>query len=306
MKQCQILIAGGGPAGLTAGLYAARAGKSVVVLEKAAPGGQIIYAPTVENYPGIPEMKGSDFAGALAAQTEASGAKIFCEEVLSALPAEAGRPCKVVTDAGEYECGALILATGTEHRKLGLPGEDELLGAGVSYCALCDGPFYSERRVAVVGGGNSAAQEALFLSEICAEVTLIHRKGRLRADTALVRRLEERGNIRILYHTVIESLIEQDGMLRSLKMRTGDDVSLLDIDGLFVAVGQVPGSAAFANLGITDETGFFRANETTETAVPGIFAAGDCRAKNVRQLTTACADGAAAASAACAYLDSVR
>jgi len=303
MEHFDIIVAGGGPAGLTAALYAARAGKSVLVLEMDHLGGQIAYAPLVENYPGIPGLRGADFAESLAAQVEGLGAVIEYEQVLEVRP---GAPITVVSDMGERTCSALILATGAAHRPLGLPGEEELVGCGVSYCALCDGAFYAGKEVAVVGGGNSAVQEAIFLSDLCARVTLIHRRDRLRADAALAKKLEDKANIRVLYSHRPAALLQENDSLTGIRLlnAAGEDVEL-KVDGLFVAVGRVPQSEPFAGLGLCHENGFYAAGEDGRTAVPGIFAAGDGREKAVRQLTTACADGAAAATAACAYLDTL-
>lgn len=292
-----ILIVGGGPAGLTAAIYARRAGKSVLVAEKSSIGGQIATSPRVDNFPGLPGVTGVELAERLYTQAEDLGARIELEEVLEIRD---GAPKTVVTDYNTYTCTALILATGMKHCSLGLAGEDTL--SGVSFCAVCDGAFYEGKDTAVCGGGNTALQDALFLSDLCRHVTLIHRREAFRGDPILVEALEKRKNVSFLMNTVVEALRGQD-TLTGLLLRhidTGEKTELA-VDGLFQAVGQRPESALARALGAADETGFLPAGEDCLTAIPGVFAAGDCRAKEVRQLTTACADGAVAALAACRY-----
>lgn len=293
-----IIIVGGGPAGLTAALYARRAGKTVLLLEKESFGGQIASSPNVENYPGLPSISGAELADRLYTQVEQLGARMELEEVLE-LRDGAGRKT-VRTDYGTYTSKALILATGMKHRKLGLPGEDTL--RGVSYCAVCDGSFYRERDVAVCGGGSTALQDALFLSGLCRRVTVIHRRGEFRGDPILAEKLKQRPNVAFLLNTIVTGL-EGDTALTSLRLRnqkTGAE-STLPVSGLFEAVGQVPERALSETLVPVDESGFIPSGESCATPIPGVFAAGDCRAKDVRQLTTACADGAVAAVAACLY-----
>lgn len=296
-----ILIVGGGPAGLTAALYCRRAGKSVLLCEREVLGGQIVYSPMVDNYPALPHVSGADFACALSEQVEALGAQIEYALVESAVQTAEG--FLLHTDAGDFEGRALILATGVRHRKLGLPGEDDLLGCGVSYCAVCDGAFYQGREVAVVGGGDTAVSDALFLSGICKKVTLIHRRNAFRAEAALVDRLHEAENIELCLNAVVSGLIEENGELNGLNVtfRSGEQTRL-SVDGLFVAIGQQSDNAPFARLAALDESGYLIAREDALTSCPGVFAAGDCRCKTVRQLTTAVGDGAAAAMAACRYL----
>lgn len=298
-----ILIIGGGPAGLTAALYARRAGRSVAVLERAAVGGQILNSPLVENYPGLPQVAGADFAAALQEQTEALGAEIFYEEAEAAERTDSG--FLVRTDAGEREARALILAIGAQHRMLGLPGEEELTGRGVSYCAVCDGAFYAGRNVAVVGGGDTALQDALFLSGTSAHVTLLVRRDRFRGEAARADALRRRENVEIRFLTTVEALRSDENGLTGLTLRdrSSGAQSELGVDGLFLAVGQRPDSGPFSALAATDAQGYFSAGEDMLTATPGLFVAGDCRSKTVRQLTTAVGDGAAAAIAACAWLD---
>lgn len=299
-----ILIIGGGPAGLTAALYAARAGKRCAVLERAVPGGQIVNSPLVENYPGLPHLSGMDFAARLQEQAEAQGAELLYEDALHA-EASADGGFLVTTDAGRHTARALILATGVAHRSLGLPGEEALIGSGVSYCALCDGAFFAGRDVAVVGGGNTALQDALFLSGICRHVTLLVRRDRFRGQQALAEQLMRKPNVSVRFGRTVAELWEQNGALRGLTLDVAGspEHESLPVDGLFLAVGQEPVGAVFSLLAETDAAGYFRAGEDTETNTPGVFAAGDCRSKGVRQLTTAVGDGAVAAAAACQWLD---
>lgn len=298
-----IVVIGGGPAGLTAALYAARAGKSVLVLEQAGFGGQIALSPRVENYPGIPHMAGNLLADALVEQVLAQDVDVEVETV-TAFSGENGA-FTVTTEDGDHPCRAIILATGVTHRHLGLEGEEELVGRGVSYCAVCDGAFYHGRRVAVVGGGDTALQDALFLSATCAHVTLIHRRDQFRGEEKLVRQLQGCKNVDILLSHVPVSLESLAGELRGVALRdlkSGREFNL-PVEGLFLAVGQEPHNGQFADLIRLTAGGYVDAGEDCRTNVPGVFVAGDCRVKEVRQLTTAVGDGAVAALAACKYVD---
>ena len=297
-----ILIIGGGPAGLTAAIYAARAGKRTAILEREAAGGQIVSAPLVENYPGAPSVSGAELAGRMRAQAEALGAELLYTEASGLEKTQTG--FRVLCTDGTREARTVILATGASHRRLGLPGEELLTGCGVSYCALCDGAFYEGADVAVVGGGETALQDALFLASICRSVTLIHRRDSFRAGAQLVSRAERQGNIRILRSRTVEKLVWSDEALQGLLLRNPEtgQTERLDVEGLFVAVGQVPQSAPFADA-VAEENGYYLAGEDTKTSLPGVFAAGDGRRKQVRQLTTAVSDGTAAAIAACRYLE---
>jgi len=299
-----ILIIGGGPAGLTAALYAARAGKRCAVLERAVPGGQIVNSPLVENYPGLPHLSGMDFAARLQEQAEQQGAELLYEDALRA-EVRADGSFLVSTDAGSHSARALILATGVAHRSLGLPGEEALIGSGISYCALCDGAFFAGRDVAVVGGGNTALQDALFLSNLCNQVTMLVRRDRFRGQQTLVEQVLSRPNISVRFGRTVAELWEQNGALRGLTLNVAGspEHESLPVDGLFLAVGQEPVGAVFSMLAETDEAGYFRAGEDCTARTPGVFVAGDCRGKTVRQLTTAVADGATAAAAATQWLE---
>lgn len=298
----EILIVGGGPAGLTAAMYAARAGKHVAVLERGSTGGQIIYAPLVENYPGIPSVSGTELARQMTEQACTFGAEIVYTEAVGLEKTPAG--FRVLCTDGVREAKTVILATGAAHRSLGLAAEDALTGCGVSYCAVCDGAFYEGLDVAVVGGGDTALQDTLFLANICRSVTLIHRREAFRASAMLVGRAEKQENIRLLRSRTVQRLIRSEDALQGVELlHTGTgQTERLNVDGLFIAVGQAPQSAPFQEA-VAVENGYYLAGEDTKTSLPGVFAAGDGRKKQVRQLTTAVSDGAAAALAACRYLE---
>ena len=297
-----ILIIGGGPAGLTAAIYAARAGKTVAVLERETPGGQIVSAPLVENYPGILSISGAELAQKMTEQAKSLGAELLSAETTGLSKTQNG--FLVSCADGALEARTVILATGASHRKLGLSQEDALTGCGISYCAVCDGAFYDGAGVAVVGGGDTALQDALFLANTCRSVTLIHRRDAFRASPHLVSCAERQENIRILRNYTVQKLLRLGDVLQGvelLNLKTGEP-ERLDMDGLFIAVGQAPQSAPFQEA-VAVENGYYLAGEDTKTSLPGVFAAGDGRKKQVRQLTTAVSDGAAAALAACRYLE---
>ena len=301
-----IIVVGGGPAGLTAALYASRAGKKVLVLEGETPGGQINYSPHVDNYPGLPGMDGQTFAKTLTQQALEQGVELVNE------PAVAfriqGDQMEIKTDEERYTSASVILATGVTQRRLGLEGEDELIGMGVSYCAVCDGAFYQDMPVAVVGGGDTALQEALFLSERCSKVTVIHRRDLFRGEAKLLDQLRARPNVEFLLSHTVKALKQDENGLTGLVLRDlhANEDRELAVDGLFVAVGQEPRNKIFASFLSTDERGYLMAGEDCATSLSGVFAAGDCRTKDVRQLTTAVGDGAVAALAACEYVDDWR
>lgn len=297
-----VLVVGGGPAGLTAALYAARAGKRVIVVERESFGGQITLSPLVENYPALPHVSGADLAARLYEQVEALGAELCAEEVVSIDPCDGG--FTVVSDLAVRRARSVILATGVRHRALGLEGEEELVGCGVSFCAVCDGAFYAGRDVVVVGGGDTALQDAIFLANTCRSVTVVVRRDRLRAERKLAEAAAKRENVQVLFETVPLAYETADGVLTGLRCRSAADGEItLRADGVFLAVGQEPCGEAFAALAGADEAGYFAVGEDTATETPGLFAAGDCRRKAVRQLTTAAADGAIAACAACEFLE---
>lgn len=297
-----VIVVGGGPAGLTAAIYARRAEKSVLVLEKNGFGGQIAWSPRVDNFPGIPSVSGAELSDRMFSQALDMGAEAELLEVTGLRRVEDG--LVVITPEGDYAAKAVILATGAQHRKLGVDREDEFAGNGVCYCAVCDGAFYKDRPVAVAGGGDAALQDALLLSNTCSEVYIIHRRDEFRAEAANVRALMSRPNVKLCMSSRVAAL-EGEGELSGVVIESTVDGQrrALRVDGLFVAVGYEPGNAAFAELTRQDAAGWFDTAADCAAGTPGVFAAGDCRAKAVRQLTTAVGDGAAAAVAACRYID---
>lgn len=294
-------IIGGGTAGMTAAIYGQRAGKRTVIIEGMNYGGQITASPKVENYPGIASVSGAEFSMKLLDQAMKLGAETELEQV-TGIREEDG--LKVIeTEGKEYPCRTVIIATGVTHRHLGLEKEEKLLGAGVSYCATCDGAFFKGKDVAVIGGGNTALQDAEFLSNYCNKVYLVHRRDEFRGEAGLVEPLKMKDNVEFVLSATVKDIIGDnvvEGLLLNNK-KTGEDFQI-PVSGVFVAVGQVPDNQAFEGLIDLDESGFVLASEDCVTSCPGIFAAGDCRAKEVRQLTTAAADGAVSALAACKYI----
>ena len=299
-----IAVIGGGPAGLTAALYAARAGKTVTVYERECIGGQITRAPQVENYPGTGTVSGLQLSDRMAAQAEAAGAEISLTDVQKIVKESSGI-FRLDTDDGEYYAKAVIYACGARPRTLGLPGEAELIGHGISYCALCDGSFFREQAVAVVGGGNSAFDDALLLSERCRHVTLIHRRSSFRAEQILVERVKQCNTISLLTDMTVSELIQENGQLTGLKLKSKiGKGETLSVSGLFVALGRLPDTQVLVGLAPLDENGYvFTDGKMAVPETPGLFAAGDCRIKSVRQLTTAVSDGTVAAVSACTYLE---
>lgn len=301
MEEKDIIIIGAGTAGLTAAIYAQRAGKTALVLEREAYGGQIINTPDVENYPGIAHISGFDFATSLYEQAQNLGAQVEFADVTGA--EDQGEKKIVHTTAGDFSCRALILATGVQRRKLGLQKEQVYSGKGLSYCATCDGAFFKGKDVAVNGGGNTALEDAQYLSRIAGKVYLIHRRDAFRADPAEVKKIEGKENVSLVLNSTVTDLLG-DGKLSGVEVtdKVTGKKKVLPVSALFVAIGQAPSNAAFEGLVDLDEAGYIRAGEDCRTSRPGVFAAGDCRTKSVRQLTTAAADGAVAALAAAAYL----
>lgn len=299
------LIVGGGPAGLTAAVYALRAGKTVLVIEKSGFGGQIAYSPKVENIPGTRQISGAGFAEKLTEQAMELGADVELETVVSVQKSD-GIFCLGTESGSRFEGRSVILAVGVKHRLLGLPGEEALIGSGLSFCAVCDGAFYAGQEVAMIGGGNSALQEALLLAEICKKVTVVQNLPFLTGEQALTDQLLAKDNVDVLYSTVVSAYESENGALSALRLhneQTGAEQTLR-VDGAFLAVGLQPENAAFSDAAALDAQGYFDADESCETKTPGVFVAGDCRRKRIRQVTTAAADGAIAAVAACRYVDS--
>ncbi|MDR0426475.1 MAG: FAD-dependent oxidoreductase, partial [Clostridiales bacterium] len=296
MQQYDTIIIGGGTAGLTAALYLRRENKRVMLLEKEGFGGQILYAPRVENYPGFLSVGGAEFIDRLLEQVENLGTDYSLEEVLR-VEKTADNAFAVHTDSGLYGARTVVLATGLVRRRLDVPGEDALIGRGVSYCAVCDGAFYRGMTATVAGGGNTALSDVLHLADYCTTVNLVHRRTAFRAEHALVERVKALANVRLYLDETVTGLRTADGKLAALTLRHTKTGAATDLatDGLFVSVGKLPQNAAFAPLVALDEAGYIIADENTRTSCPGVFAAGDCRTKRIRQLTTAAADGTAAA-----------
>ena len=296
-----VLIIGAGCAGLTAAIYAKRAGHSVVVLERLFHGGQISVTNEVENYPAIEKISGPELAGRIYEQAAALGADIRYEDVREA--SLAGPVKRVVTSADVYEARTVIVANGVQRRKLGCPGEEKLLGRGVSYCATCDGAFFRGKDVTVVGGGNTALEDALFLSGLCRTVTIVHRRDAFRGEQVLLDAVKKRDNVRYAFHKTVEDILGEEAVegVRLFDARTGGRETLAAA-GVFIAIGMEPDNGLFRELGL-DENGYIRADESCRTALPGVFAAGDTRTKWLRQIITAAADGAVAATRAARYID---
>ncbi len=295
-----VITIGGGPAGLTAAVYALRAGKSVLVIEKQTFGGQITFSPKVENIPGFTEISGNEFAEKLVDQAMAQGAEFEMQEVLSVEKTDEGFLVK--TDGGDFEGKTIIVATGAKHRTLGLDNEERLIGNGISFCAVCDGAFFKDRDVGVVGGGNSALQEALLLSETSKTVHVFQNLDFFTGEEKLVRQLQAKKNVIVHFGCAVTGY-EGENTLTGVKVKQGDEEKVYPLDGLFLAVGLVPQNERFSGVIGLDERGYALSTDDVMTATPGVFVAGDCRKKKIRQVATAASDGAIAALAACDYID---
>ncbi|MBQ2963992.1 MAG: thioredoxin-disulfide reductase [Clostridia bacterium] len=292
-----IVIIGAGTAGLTAAIYAARAGKKVLILENESIGGQIATSPKVENYPGFSEISGMEFSDRLYEQASALGVELELDKAEKIT--DNGDNKTVKTEYGEFTCKAVIIATGVKHRHLGIEAEEKYMGRGVSYCAVCDGAFYKGKDVAVVGGGNSAVQSAIMLSNICNKVYLIHRRDEFRCEKKLSDEVRAIENIELVLSSTVQDLKGEDKLTTVITENKSGETEEISAEGLFVLVGQIPENGAFADIITLDESGYIVAGEDCKTNVDGVFAAGDCRTKAIRQLTTAAADGSVAALAAC-------
>lgn len=297
-----IVIIGAGPAGLSAAIYGQRAGKKTLLIDEKGFGGQIINTPEVENYPGIKKVSGLELATNLYEQATELGAEIVYEKAVGI--EEAGDFKKVKTESAVYETKAVIIATGAKNRPMGLADEEKYTGAGVSYCATCDGAFFRGRDVAVIGGGNTALEDAEVLAGIADKVYLVHRRDQFRGEEANVKRLREKDNVEFVLNSVPEELVG-DTMISGLKVKNvkTEEVITLLVQGVFVAIGQMPDNKDFANVAGLDDKGYVAAGEDCLTTTQGVFTAGDCRTKKVRQLATAAADGAVAALAAVEYIN---
>jgi len=296
-----LIVVGSGPAGLTAAIYARRAEKSVLVIEKETFGGEITHSPKVENYPGFNELSGNELAEKLLEQPMALGAAIEMDTLTAV---EGQGPFTLRGENADYEAKTLVIASGSKHRRLGVPGEEELTGNGVSYCAVCDGPFYKGRTVAIVGGGNSALQQAVMMSEYCEKVTIVQNLDFLTGEKKLQDILASRSNVKVILGVTVDRL-EGEQELSAVVLNqtaTGEKLTIRP-DGLFVAIGQAPENEPFRSVCDLNEYGYIVSDESCTTKTPGVYAAGDCRTKAIRQIVTATGDGAVAALAACRYLE---
>ena len=300
-----IIIIGAGPAGLTAAVYARRANKSVLILEKSSFGGQMTFSPKIENYPGFVSVSGTELADALVEQALAQGAEVELEEVEKIELLDDGTK-KVTTDSGGHIAKAVIIATGAKHRLLGVPGEIDLVGNGISFCAVCDGAFHAGKKIAVIGGGNSALQEANLLADLCESVTVIQNLDNFTGEQRLADALMAKPNVKAIFGTVVtEFHADANGELSGLTAKnvaSGEETKM-DFEGVFVAIGLAPDTKIAEGLAERDRWGYIVSDEKCLTSTEGMFVAGDCRTKGVRQIATAIADGASAALAAIAYLD---
>ncbi len=296
-----IIVVGAGPAGLTAALYARRAEKSVLVLEKSTFGGQMTYSPKIENYPAILSMSGNELADKMVEQVLAQGAEVDMDTVTAVSRTEKG--FTVTGENSTYEARSVILALGAKHRTLGLEGEAELVGNGISFCAVCDGAFYKGQTVAVIGGGNSALQEAILLAEGCKKVYVVQNLPEFTGETKLVNILRGKQNVEFIMETTVSSLVGKDTLSAIVLKGADGKESTLEVDGMFVAIGLAPCNKPFEELAPLNSYGYFDTDESCKTATEGLFVAGDCRSKSIRQISTAIADGSSAAIAACHFLE---
>lgn len=302
MEKWELIIIGAGAAGLTAGLYGARSGLKTLIIEEKMAGGNTVNAPVIENYPGFISITGQELVQKMVEQCTRFGVEIRQLEKVERL--ELDNVKKVFTNRNVYEASAIIIATGTHHRKLGVPGEEEFGGKGVSYCAICDAPFFKDRRILVVGGGNSAAITALYLSEVASTVKLSHRRSQLRAEEALVRELKKKGNVEILWNTVVKE-IKGDTLVREVVLYNNEtgEASRLEVDGVFVQIGEVPNSEFAQKAGIeVDEAGYIIVDFRQRTNKKGVYAAGDVTNRPVKQIGTAVGEGTIAATDAYGYI----
>lgn len=300
-----LIIIGAGPAGLTAALYAARAGLSILVLEKNIYGGQVTITSEIENYPAIEKISGVDFSMNIYNQVINQGVEILLEEVKKV---DFQGEIKIVeTDVNKYESKSVIIANGVKRRKLGCKGEEEFLGRGVSYCATCDGAFFKGKDVAIVGAGNTALEDALFLSKICRSVTIIVRKDKIRGENKLFESIQKKNNIKVIYNTIVSEIGGEDNKVSFVK--TLDTITnqekILNVSAIFIAIGLEPDNNIFSSFLDIDKSGYILSDESCITKIPGVFVAGDTRTKYLRQIVTAQADGAVAVSRVSEYLNAL-
>ena len=302
-KIYDIIIAGAGPAGMTAAVYASRANLSTLMIERGVPGGQMANTEEVENYPGFDHILGPELSTKMFDHAKKFGAEYAYGDIKEVIDGEEYKT--IVAGKKEYKARAVIITTGAEYKKIGVPGENELGGRGVSYCAVCDGAFFKERELVVIGGGDSAVEEGVYLTRFASKVTIIHRRDELRAQKILQQRAFDNEKIDFIWNHTVKEIHEQDGKVGKLTLvntQNGEEMEF-KADGVFVYVGMLPLSKPFESLGITNENGYIETNERMETKVKGIFAAGDIREKMLRQIVTATGDGSIAAQSAQHYIE---
>ncbi|TQS74799.1 thioredoxin-disulfide reductase [Ornithinibacillus gellani] len=302
-KIYDVIIAGAGPAGMTAAVYASRANLDTLMLERGIPGGQMANTEDVENYPGYDHILGPELSTKMFDHAQKFGAEYAYGDIKSV--EDHGDFKTVFAGTKEYKTRTLIIATGAQYKKLGIEGEEELAGRGVSYCAVCDGAFFKDKELVVIGGGDSAVEEGIYLTRFASKVTIIHRRDELRAQKIIQERAFDNEKIDFVWNTVVETINGPDGKVSSVTLKntkTGEETEFT-ANGVFVYIGMVPLSAPFQSLGITNEDGYIPTNENMETKVPGVFAAGDIREKSLRQIVTATGDGSIAAETAQAYIE---
>ena len=298
-----VIIAGAGPAGMTAAVYASRANLDTLMMERGVPGGQMADTEDIENYPGYESILGPELSTKMFDHAKKFGAQYAYGDIKEVI--DHGEYKEVVAGDKSYKAKAIIITTGAQYKKLGITGESELTGRGVSYCAVCDGAFFRDRHLAVIGGGDSAVEEGMYLTRFASKVTVIHRRDTLRAQKIIQDRAFANDKMEFIWDTVVEEINEKDGKVGSLTLKNvkTDETSDFEIDGVFVYIGMDPLSEPFTSLGIVDEEGYIPTNENMETTVPGIFAAGDIRVKDLRQIVTATGDGSIAAEQSQKYIE---
>lgn len=300
-----VIIAGAGPAGMTAAVYASRANLDTALMERGVPGGQMVDTEDIENYPGYESILGAELSNKMFEHAKKFGAEYIYGNISEVI--DHGHYKEVIAGDKTYRTKALIIATGAQYKKLGIPGEEELTGRGVSYCAVCDGAFFKDRELVVIGGGDSAVEEGVYLTRFAKKVTIIHRRDELRAQKILQERAFANEKVEFIWDTVVEKINGENGKVTSVSLRNVKTEERTDFatDGVFVYIGMVPLSEPFKSLGIVDEEGYIPTNENMETKIPGIFAAGDVRVKDLRQVVTATGDGSIAAEAAIKYIETL-
>lgn len=305
-KIYDVIIIGAGPAGMTAAVYTSRGSLSTLMIERGVPGGQMANTEEVENYPGFDHILGPELSTKMFEHAKKFGAQYAYGDIKEIIDGEEYKT--VVAGSKEYKARAIIISTGAEYKKLGAPGEKELSGRGVSYCAVCDGAFFKGKELVVVGGGDSAVEEGVYLTRFATKVTIVHRRNELRAQKILQQRAFDNEKIEFVWNHTVKEINEKDGKVGSVTLastETGEEQEL-KTDGVFVYVGMLPLSKPFESLGITNENGYIETNEKMETKIPGIFAAGDIREKHLRQIVTATGDGSIAAQTAQHYIEELR